>query len=136
MKENNKYMYEVKDLDKSQIVGTYRDEISANKCKDRLLWLNSKSNILIEKRRKIAFIILRTNTPAAIFLDNKDYMNSKQVLRGFEWEVYTIENNRIERLYIADYWKQAKKWCIKEGYDFIDDDPSKELYESLNDLNK
>ena len=121
MKENNKYMYEVKDLDKSQIVGTYRDEISANKCKDRLLWLNSKSNILIEKRRKIAF---------------KDYMNSKQVLRGFEWEVYTIENNRIERLYIADYWKQAKKWCIKEGYDFIDDDPSKELYESLNDLNK
>ena len=29
MKENKKYMYEVKDLDKSQIVGTYRDEISA-----------------------------------------------------------------------------------------------------------
>ena len=42
-----------------------------------------------------------------------------------------IENNRIERLYIADYWKQAKKWCVKEGYDFIDDDPSKELYKSL-----
>ena len=136
MKENKKYMYEVKDLDKSQIVGTYRDEISANKCKDRLLWVNSKSNILIEKRRKIAFIILRTNTPAEIYLDNKDYYQSEKVLRGFEWSVYTIENNRIERLYIADYWKQAKKWCVKEGYDFIDDDPSKELYESLNDLNK
>ena len=136
MKENKKYMYEVKDLDKNQIVGTYRDEISANKCKDRLLWVNSKSNILIEKRRKIAFIMLRTNAPAAIYLDNKDYMNSKQVLRGFEWSVYTIENNRMERLYIADYWKQAKKWCVKEGYDFIDDDPSKELYESLIDLNK
>ena len=136
MKENKKYMYEVKDLDKNQIVGTYRDEISANKCKDRLLWVNSKSNILIEKRRKIAFIMLRTNAPAAIDLDNKDYMNSKQVLRGFEWSVYTIENNRRERLYIADTWKQAKKWCVKEGYDFIDDDPSKELYDSLIDLNK
>tara|TARA_R100000654_G_C2613239_1_gene117086 strand:- start:153 stop:563 length:411 start_codon:yes stop_codon:yes gene_type:complete len=136
MKENNKYMYEVKDLDKSQIVGTYRDEISANKSRDGLLWVNSKSNILIEKRRKIAFIMLRTNAPAAIYLDNKDYMNSKQVLRGFEWSVYTIENNRRERLYIADTWKQAKKWCVKEGYDFIDDDPSKELYESLIDLNK
>jgi hypothetical protein len=136
MKENKKYMYEVKDLDKSQIVGTYRDEISANKCKDRLLWVNSKSNIVIEKRRKIAFIILRPNTPAEIYLDNKDYMNSTQRLKGFEWEVYTIENNRIERLYIADYWKQAKQWCVKEGYDFIDDDPSKELYESLNELNK
>jgi hypothetical protein len=89
-----------------------------------------------EKRKKIAFIVLRTNAPAEIFLDNKDYMNSKKVLKGFEWSVYTIENNRIERLYIADSWKQAKKWCVKENYDFIDDDPSQELYESLNDLNK
>ena len=136
MKENNKYMYEVKDLDKSQIVGTYRDETSANKCKDRLLWVNSKSNILIEKRRKIAFIILRTNAPAGICLDNKHYFDSEQILSGFEWSVYTIENNRRERLYIADCWKQAKKWCVKEGYDFLDDDPSKELYISLNDLNK
>ena len=136
MKENNKYMYEVKDLDKNQIVGTYRDEISANKCKDRLLWVNSKSNILIEKRRKIAFIMLRTNKPASICLDNKHYFESEQLLRGFEWSVYTIENNRTERLYIADSWKQAKQWCVQEGYDFIDDDPSKELYESLNDLNK
>ena len=136
MKENNKHMYEVRDLDKNQIVGTYRDEISANKSKETLLWVNSKSNILIEKRRKIAFIVLRTNAPASICLDNKHYFDSEQVLRGFEWTVYTIENNRIERLYIADSWKQAKQWCVKEGYDFIDDDPSKELYESLNDLNK
>ena len=90
----------------------------------------------VEKRRKIAFIMLRTNAPAQICLDNKHYFNSEQLLRGFEWSVYTIENNRIERLYIADSWKQAKKWCVKEGYDFIDDDPSKQLCESLTDLNK
>ncbi len=89
-----------------------------------------------KKIRKIAFIILRTNTPAEIYLDNKDYYESEKVLKGFEWSVYTIENNRIERLYIADSWKQAKQWCVKEGYDFIDDGPSKELYESLNELNK
>ena len=135
MKRNKKYVYEVKDLDLNQIVGTFEDEISANKCKETLILFESKSNIHIEKKRKIAFIMLRTNPPAVIYLDNKDYMNSEQRLRGFEWSVYTIENNRMERLYIADYWKQAKKWCVKEGYDFIDDDPSKQLFESLKDLN-
>ncbi len=87
------------------------------------------------KEKKIAWIQLRTNPPAEVYLDNKDYMNSTQRLKGFEWVVYTVENNYIERLYMADYWKQAKKWCVEKGYDFLDDDPSQELYKSLKLLN-
>ncbi len=89
-----------------------------------------------ENSKKIAFILLRTHTQAEIYLDNKDYHGSEQVLRGFEWTIHTIENNREVRLYIADSYKQAKQWCVKKGYDFIDDDLSKKLYEVLITKNK
>ncbi len=91
------------------------------------------------KEKKIAWIQLRTNECASIDLLNIDNIYEQEEgewLLGFEWAVYTIKGNSYTRVYLADCWKQAKKWCIKEGYDFLDDDPSQELYKSLKLLNK
>ena len=85
---------------------------------------------MTKKETKYAWIQLRTNAPASINLLNDDEGNDGW-LDGFEWGVYTIKNNMIDRLYLADTWKEAKQFLEKEGYDYYDDDPSEELYKAL-----
>ena len=84
-----------------------------------------------EIEKKFAFMQLSPHSPAEIYLDNKNYHNSEQPLKGFEWVVYTIENNKRKRIYNADYWNEAKQWCLKENYDFLDDDPSEQLLNGI-----
>mgnify|MGYP003148031104 FL=1 len=93
----------------------------------------------IEKIKKVAYIRLKENTPAGICLDNKDYYDSQEHLRGFEWNVYTnigedcwhFDRNR--RLCGFRSYKEAEKMITEMGYAVHSQDFSTELLRSIND---
>ncbi len=87
------------------------------------------------KEKKNAWIQLSTHNHASVNLSNDlntDYgCELYGWLKGFEWTVFTIENNNISRIHLADSWKEATQWLEKNGYEYRNDDPSKTLYEAI-----
>tara|TARA_Y100001951_G_C11124731_1_gene174818 strand:- start:53 stop:562 length:510 start_codon:yes stop_codon:yes gene_type:complete len=107
---------------------------------DRVEVLKHKDYVFtIEKIKKVAYIRLKENTPAGICLDNKDYYDSQEHLRGFEWNVYTnigedcwhFDRNR--RLCGFRSYKEAEKMITEMGYAVHSQDFSTELLRSIND---
>ena len=88
---------------------------------------------------KEAFIELRTNPPAWINLLNEidKWDNTTNVLDGFEWNVYTVKNCELQRIYVGfNTFKEAKEYTEKRGYKVFTEDISAELYKAINTKNK
>jgi hypothetical protein len=107
---------------------------------DRVNVLKHKDYVFtIENIQKVAYIRLKENAPAGICLDNKDYYDSQEHLRGFEWNVYTNIGEdycgfeRYRRLCGFRSYKEAEKMITEMGYKVHSQDFSNELLRSVND---
>lgn len=82
---------------------------------------------------KEAFIELRTNPPAWINLQNKLEYNPNEILDGFEWNVYTITEGKLERIACGfNTFQYAKEYTEEKGYKVSSEDISAELYKAIN----
>ena len=121
-------------VESKKIYLSYKDALN------RVKVLKHKDYVFIIKEiKKLAYIRLKENLPAGICLDNKDYYQSQEHLKGFEWNVYTnigedcwhFERNR--RLCGFRSYTEAKKMITEMGYEVKSQDFSNQLLTSIKE---
>ena len=96
------------------------------------------------KDKPEAWIELRWNDPASINLLNDDGWGedyrSEATLRGFEWNVYTVGNERgrytKDIIFVGFHtYKEAEAYTVAEGYRVMTQDISEHLYKYIQEMN-
>jgi len=138
-KKNIKYVYEVRDIRnyKSRVVGIFANENDAKTCQERYIGYDSKAQVVIERKKKLAVVVLsRYDSCPSVKLpiDDKDG-NTPLWLRGFEWNVYVNIGNADypygkRKLVGHESYENAVKHINELGYEVTNENTSEALMEA------
>ena len=138
-KRHIKYVYEVKDIVdyKSKVVGVFEILTDAKRCEQRYLSYGSKAQVTIERKKKLAVVVLSRydHCPSIkLPLDDKDG-NAPSNLRGFEWNVYVNIGNidypyGKRKLVGHESYENAVRHINELGYEVTNENTSEALMEA------
>jgi len=138
-KRHIKYVYEVKDIVdyKSKVVGVFEILTDAKICQERYIGYGSKAQVVIERKKKLAVVVLSRydHCPSVkLPIDNKDG-NAPSNLVGFEWNVYinigTADYPYGKRKLVGhESYENAVKHINELGYEVTNENTSEALMEA------